>query len=323
MRDPAPRSQRSDLPQHASVHREAASWVLTDSNSRNGILVDGERRTRASLRPGQELQIGGLTLIAESPRLIALRSFLLRILGWWPRSFVAIDLALRSIRTAQAQRAALTLRGVEDLVPLAHILHSRVIGPDHPFIVCDPRRKTTPADIRSPTNIVLAEEALGAARGGSLCIRWNRLPKNYELIQRAARDPDAGAQMIVCRPSPTGDSAESLEKTTIEIPPLSARGRELPQIIYEYLVDAAELFEVTTSIYEEDLAWILEHSARSFHEIDKGAHRLTALRITGSVPGAADLLRMAPVSLRRWIGRRSIPAFRASATAVTEMYRVR
>lgn len=294
---------------HARIIRERTRWSLLDLCSKNGLLADGTRHTTAMLEPGLEIGIGGITLVAESSRLIALRSFLLRILGWADERAEAVDLALRAIRMAQARRAPLVLRGEGDLVPIAQDLHRRVLGPLRPFILCDPRRQSVKANVRSSANFDRGMEALGDARGGSLCVRSNRPPADLLKVIDALRDPSAHVQLIVC------DVCESSRRDTeamlgvpITIPPLNSRRHELPHIVNEYTFDAAASLGVPAKIYREDRAWILEHCASSLHEIETGTRRLMALRATGTVLGAAELLGMASVSLRRWIGRRAVPA---------------
>jgi hypothetical protein len=51
----------------------------------------------------------------------------------------------------------------------------------------------------------------------------------------------------------------------------------------------------------------MEHAATSFGEIEKATLRLTAIRMCGSIGRAAARLGMAPVSPKRWIGRRELP----------------
>jgi pSer/pThr/pTyr-binding forkhead associated (FHA) protein len=302
LRDPSQRISRH----HAQLSRERSRWNLLDLNSKNGLRVDGTRQTNAVLDPGLEIGIGGLTLIAESMRLIELRSFLARLLGWNNDRAETIDLAMRAVRMAQARRTPLVLRGEGDLVPIAFDLHRRELGTERPFILCDPRRQSTEANVRSTTNLHRGVEALAAARGGSLCVRSNRPPADFLKVLAQLRDPDSQVQLIVCDPSP--HDAESLLAVPITIPPLTARSHELAHIIHEYTFDAAVAFGVPLRIYTEDRAWIVEHSASSLHEIEKGTRRLMALRVAGSILGAADMLGMAAVSLRRWIGRRSVPS---------------
>lgn len=43
--------------QHAKVTREEEGWVIEDLNSVNGVYVDGERRTRAPLEPGDSFAL--------------------------------------------------------------------------------------------------------------------------------------------------------------------------------------------------------------------------------------------------------------------------
>ena len=59
--------------QHARVSRQGTRWSVLDLGSKNGLRLDGARRSQIVLEPGLEIGLGGLTLIAESPRLLALR----------------------------------------------------------------------------------------------------------------------------------------------------------------------------------------------------------------------------------------------------------
>ena len=84
--------------QHARLVREGGRWIAHDLDSKNGMRLDGIRRPKVLLEPGSELGVGGITLIAESARLIALRGYLARILGWSSDRSEAVDLAVRSVR---------------------------------------------------------------------------------------------------------------------------------------------------------------------------------------------------------------------------------
>jgi FHA domain len=311
--DPSRRVSRH----HARLLREQERWSLRDLGSKNGLRVDGARKTSALLDPGLEIGIGGITLIAESMRLIELRSFLARLIGWGADRAEAIDLAMRAVRMAQARRTPLVLRGEGDLVPIANDLHRRELGVDRPFILCDPRRQSMEANVRSSTNFERGLDALAAARGGSLCVRASRPPADFLKVVNALRDPDSQVQLILCDNS-THD-AEAQLAVPIIIPSLSSRPTELAHIIHEYTIDAANAFNVQVHFYTEDREWILAHSATSLHEIEKGTRRLMALRVAGSILGAADLLGMAAVSLRRWIGRRAVPSLGGSTEEPGEL----
>jgi len=127
---------------HARVVRDGTGWRLHDLGSKNGLRIDGVRRAEAVLQPGVEIGIGGLTLIAESRLLTALRGFLTRLVGWSAEWNESVDHALRSVRMAVTGRAPLVLCGPGDLVPIARAIHRRALGEDRPFVVCDPRRQT-------------------------------------------------------------------------------------------------------------------------------------------------------------------------------------
>ena len=116
---------------HASLVQDGATrWLLHDLGSKNGTRLNGAHCCQISLAPGDEIGIGGLTLIAESRRSVALRGFLSRLLGWRSKRLQVVDHALRSIRMAATHRTALVLCGDGDLVPIARAIHRWAFGAD-------------------------------------------------------------------------------------------------------------------------------------------------------------------------------------------------
>jgi hypothetical protein len=291
---------------HARLVREDSHWRLRDLGSKNGVKIDGARRREIVLEPGAEIVIGGVTLIAESSRSVALRGFLARMLGWRSDRIEVVDHALRSIRLAATHRAALVLCGDGDLVPVAGSIHRHALGDDRPFVVCDPRRRPGEATVRSAANYETGLQALAAATGGSLCVRGHRLPRDFSEVVAALRAPNAQIQLIVCAQTPS--DCERYLAVPIVVPPLSSRSGELDRIIVEYAEDAIrELGAPRSGFTPADRDWIREHSASSLPEIEKGTLRLVAIRKSRRLSHAADRLGMAPVSLARWIGRRRLP----------------
>jgi FHA domain-containing protein len=291
---------------HARLIRDQAGWLLRDLGSKNGMKLDGARRSEFVLEPGAEIGIGGLTLIAESSRSVALRGFLARILGWRSERIEVVDHALRSIRMAAARRIALVLCGDGDLVPMAYAIHRHALGGERPFIVCDPRRRRGKATVRSAENYETGMQAFEAATGGSLCVRGYRLPKDFGDVITALRDPGSRVQLVVCAPGP--EDCAQLLAVPIMVPPLASRTNEIDQIITEYAQDAsAELRAPRTAFLAEDRDWVRTYSAKSLPDIEKGTLRLVAIRQSRNLSNAAERLGMAPVSLSRWIGRRTLP----------------
>jgi hypothetical protein len=289
---------------HARLRRLQGRWMVMDLGSKNGVWLDGARqREPFVLEPGAELGIGGVVLTAESGRWMALRSFCARMIGWSSERAGRVDGVLRSIRLAARQRTALVLRGESDMVPLAHSLHRYTHGDDRPFVLCDPRRRDGEETVRSAANLDVGLVAIEAARGGSLCVRGERLPHDFEEVLARFREPDARVQLIVC--STKYDVCVAAVAMPIEVPSLAARAKELPRIVDEYMLDAiAALQAPATTLGSTDREWILRHAATTLPDIEKAALRLVALRTSRTVSGAASRLGMAAVSLSRWIERR-------------------
>jgi len=292
--------------EHASLTHQEGRWLISDLGSKNGLRHDGGQLAAFAITPGIEIGIGATTLIAESPRSMVLHRFLARILGWAIDRRPAVDLALRSVRLAATHRVALTVAGDGDLVALAQALHRHTLGADRPFVVCDPRREHMEASVRSAANRQRGLPGLAAALGGSLCVRRDRLPPDFPAVLARLRQPTTRVQLLVC--GQDHRDHEPSQAAPIHVPSLKARGSERPRIIDEYVVDAAAALAVSpTTFTRDDRAWVQKHSASSLPEIEKATLRLTALRASHNHIEAAARLGMAPVSLSRWLGRRTPP----------------
>ena len=291
---------------HARLVRRQTRWLLRDEGSKNGVWIDGARRGELVLTPGLEIRIGGVTLIAESPLLSALRSFLARLLGWRNERAGIVDQALRAVRMAATRRTALVLCGEGDLVPIAQAIHRHVRHSARPFIVCDPRRQAGRATVRFAENHASGMEALAVAAGGSLCVRSRRLPADFDRVLERLRDPTSQVQLIVCAEG--SRECERCRVAPIVLPPLASRADEIDRIIHEYAQDAMIELEASRSVFQAaDHDWVRKYAASSLPEIEKATLRLVALRASRNLTQAAERLAMAPVSLSRWIGRRQLP----------------
>lgn len=287
--------------EHALLTRDADGWAVRQLHDEHPVLGCGVRGRALRLDPGVELGIGGLTLVAESRRCTDLRGFVARLIGW--SDDAAIDHAMRSLRGAAARRHPLVLCGAGDLVAVASSIHRRAFGVLAPFVVCDPRRREGKATVRSAGNIDTGMDALGQAIGGSLCVWSRRLPRDFDEVRLALRDPALDVTLIVCSES----SRRALcAVDPVAIPPLTSRALEVPRIIDEYAEEIAAATCATVPLTAADREWILRNSASSLGEIDKGGRRLLAVRNHGdSTSAAAWALGMAPISLARWLGRRA------------------
>jgi len=289
---------------HAYVAREHGRWLIHNLG-KNGLRQDGARCDSFVLEPGSEIGIGSTTLIAESQRSIALHGFLARILGWTKDQAGAVDHACRVLRMAVSRRTPLLLQGKGDLVPIAQALHRHTLGIGRPFIACDPRRQETNKSVRSAANYASGVDGFVAATGGSLCVRSDRRPRDFSKVLIRLRDPNARVQLVMCMHDDAKHGVP-FGAHPIEVPPLEGRAHEVPRIVDEYARDAIAFLEAPQGSFTgADRDWVLTYGARSLEEIEKATLRLTALRIAGNLPDAAKRLGMAPVSLARWIDRRT------------------
>lgn len=305
---------RNDLaiaPNRVELVYESQSWRVRDWDGIAHLKQDGRPTREASLLPGGEITIAGRTLIAESPRYIALRNFCSRLLGWSDDRIAVVDQALRAIRLASTGYAALVLRGSGDLVLVAHTIHRRLLGDNAPFVVSDPRRKSILATVRNPANRPSAMDAFRQAAQGTLCVRARRLPPDFEEVSRALQVPETGVQLMVCAGSMSpARSPLAFGVAQIVIPPLETRRVELPRIVSEYIEDAIDALHAPDDcMTTADIEWITSRASLgndpAIPDIEKAVLRMVALRLTGNTTKAAALLGMARVSLERWLRRRN------------------
>jgi hypothetical protein len=262
------------------------------------------------LQPGCEVRLGGVTLIAESERSIALRGYLARILGWAADGTAIVDRALRSIRMAARHRAPLVLCGDTELVAIAHGLHRLALGSDRPFVSCDPRRGEMQESARAVQNYPTGMQAFASAAGGSVCVIRGHMPPDFAALAEALHTHDARVQLVIC-------STKPVERDTcaapIIVPPLADRSDELTRIVDAYAHDAiADLDAPHACFTAEDRCWVIQHAA-SLAEIEKATRRVVALRACGNVHRAAARLGISHVGLFRWIARRRVKPVSAGA----------
>ncbi|MCW5801786.1 MAG: FHA domain-containing protein [Deltaproteobacteria bacterium] len=302
---------------HARIYFREGHWWIRDLVTKNGIIVDGIPLRRSddgerepsfveevALVPGMLLELGGVTWLVESRQLVALRSFLARLIGYGTDRLTEVDHAVRSVRRAAMGQDPLVLAGHGDLAEIARSLHRRVLGEAKPFVVCDRARSATAATVRSGENYAKALLALPAAHGGTLCVPSGRLPDDFSLILAAHREPNARFQLVlydvgvpeVIRPN---------QVTPLVVPPLLERRRELNTIIQGYADDARARFRIRTPLDEADRGWIAKNASESHPEIEKATERVAAIRDSdGNVSAAATLIGMSSSALGRWFKER-------------------
>jgi hypothetical protein len=234
-----------------------------------------------------------------------LRAFLARVLGWSDER--AVELAIRSLALVLGHRATLVLCGKGDMVPIAQALHRRTLGPEKPFIICDPRRLTSTATVRSAASRTSGVAAFEAATGGTLCLRTRRLPDDFSALVARLRGAD-DVLCVLCTGQLADPHPPLILPAPLVVPLLAGREAELDRIIAEYADDAiAELAAPAASFTADDHVWIRNHAAGSLAEIEAATLRLVALSTSRNLSHAAERLGMAPVSLSRWLGRRELP----------------
>lgn len=235
------------------------------------------------------------------PREHDLREFCCRLFGWADDHASLVDDVMWTLRNAVARRTAIGLQGESDLVPIAHSLHCRLVGAERPFVVCDPRRRDSDGSVRAPPSRRAGMPALAAAIGGSVCLRSNRLPDDFDRLAASFHE-SGSAVLFICLHS--NDRITDLMCRPLKIPSLTQRLPEFPRLLNEYLDEAAQALGAHHVRLSEPMQQSVLHHVKSLSDIEKAAWRLVALKSSGNVYRAAHQLHMAPISLIRWMSRR-------------------
>lgn len=289
---------------HARLVRGSTGWIMQDAGSKNGLWFDNGRRLAVGLSPGVEVGIGSLTLIAESERLAALRANVSRLLGWRDDRHGVVDRALRSTRTSAMLAAPLVLQGDGNLVEIARQIHGAAFGSTRPFIVCDPRRRSTDATSRSAESRSTLADARDAARGGTVCVWSSRLPHDFEERRDDLRKRDVRARLVVCYRDP--EVPPETWPGVIRIPPLSERIEEIDRLVDEYAADTlAALGRSPTrlGVSAPEREWLRRRRLRSVAELARAVERIVAIRELGTIERASRWLHISRVALSRWLNR--------------------
>jgi hypothetical protein len=236
-----------------------------------------------------------------------LRAFCVRLVGWADETTNVVDDMMDTLVNAIARRSPIALRGVSDLVPTAYALHRRLFGSERPFVVCDPRRREGDGSVRSPPNRRTGLLAFDAAAGGSVCIRANRLPVDFEALATILRQESSATMLFVCLNG--NDPIRDLLHPPIEIPSLAQRVPDLERLLDEFLAEAAAALNVAAVRLSERTRSSILRSVASLADLEKTALRLVAIASSRNMSQAAQRLHIAPVSLSRWVCRRWSPAW--------------
>lgn len=311
VRDPSRQIAR----EHARLERTRGRWTIVDAGSKHGLFIDGTRCDRAELRPGLEVNLGvAVMLVAESPRLIALREALKRLLGFRPARLGTVDEALRQIRHHDLHRAPLVLCGgpkEHDLIPIAEELHRLTLTEQHPFVVYNPHRSVPRSEGVAPTFTDLAT-ALREAKDGTLCMEHRMVSRRDVIAIYAAVFPQQCRTHIVhCGNDP--DDPE-LPTPRITIPSLDMRKLEIDRLISEYVREAAERLYATKRVRLSpmDREWLRTSACESLPELRTAALRLVAVREAGNVNVASALLGLSHVGLAKWLNGRGFSKLEAA-----------
>ncbi len=291
LEDPSGRVSR----RHAVADREGEIWTMHDLGSTNGLRQNREERRSFQLAAGDEIELGGITLLAESCHSMALHDLLRRWLGWSTARLGEADRALREVREMANLRATLILRGEGSLAGVARRLHRATLGA-RPFVMLGPADSGL--------------QGLDRAIGGILCVDARGLPRDMRLVIVNLRTPDTRVRLVVCADSSeaTAEVASMISRiVTISIPPVAEREDEIERLLEAYGLDAVEdLGADFAGFRPHDLERVRASGVATLVEIEDVARRLVALRNWG-VSGGAKRLGITHGALSRWARRRRIP----------------
>lgn len=285
---------------HARLEKLNDQWHVTNL-SKNGVYLDGVRQEQSVLLPGVQISIGGKMLVAESPRMIALRSLFARLIGWDPKQREPIDVALQAFRAGTMRRAITVLCGDGHLAPIAEELHNIAL-PRQPFVLCHPHppRESGEAAIERASSGL---EALAQATGGTVCVLNEKQPDDLDKLLEELARPTSNVRLIVC--AQREQAAKLFHARPIVLPSLARRHDEIDRVIDEYAALARAFFKMKRFKLEPaDRVWIRRRHGETLAEIQRATHRLAAVYCAGGSKAAAPLLGLSYQGLEKWLESR-------------------
>lgn len=277
--------------------------MVEDLESKNGLWCDGVRARATVLRSGSVLGVGRVRLVVESPRAVALRALLRRILGWADGRKETVEHAMQHIHAFAAGHLSLVLSGEGDLPSIARHVHDVAIG--------DARRFVIAPTVGSRHDSRAAAQFLAIARDdrATLCAWADRIPAGVDLGK--------ARHAIVCVRSDVQLGVMGLRLVTspalLQIPRLATRKDELLRIVREYANDAIASFNANPdSVTARNLELLAARRPTTLPEIERDTRRLVAIQAFGGVTLAAQQLGVNYTSLSRWMSRRGVPRSRAT-----------
>lgn len=289
---------------HAQLSRHGSTWTMHDLDSTNGLFRNRERLSSFELRPGDEIEMGGMLLIAESQASIVLHSFLARLIGWSHEQRTAVDRAQRCVRDMSQLRSALVIAGADpkDLLLIARRIHELTIG-GRPFVT---------ATANLPASITRAAT-------GTLCVSVSELPEDFAAVAEQLTAVKSRVRLIICCRERVrtearaniskllGRASASLRVDLLDLPPIEERGGDSARLITEFAEDIAiRQGFARAPLREHEQEWLRDLRFDSFVNLEKFARRLVALRNRGVTAGAREL-RVTHTALSQWARRHGIP----------------
>ncbi|MGE0401918.1 MAG: FHA domain-containing protein [Kofleriaceae bacterium] len=280
---------------HARVEVRDGACVITDLGSTNGTKVDGRSQGSAELAPGDTIQLGGCSLIAESAQSIELHELLRRFMGWSKARLPEVDQALQIVRDVAHLRAALILRGQGGLVGIARRLHDLLLGHERPFVVHESGESGVAAQDR--------------AIDGTLVLNGEKLPRDIQPVLVSLRLPNIRVRLVIV--ANTAEAAAEVATmirvvARIAIPTLRERVDELDRLAVSYAHGGARaLGAASPALGPHDLVWVRADDIQTHEELEKLMLRIVAVRNWG-VTEASGRLSMSHGALSRYLRRHGI-----------------
>lgn len=280
---------------HAAISEVAGDQVITDLGSTNGISIDGKAGKSFSLSPLDTLQVGGLTLLAESASSLALRELVQRFVGWSVQAQPDVDRTLRALRDASHFRTSLIIFAHGSALGVAQRLHDEVVGSHRPFVTRLPDESGVDAQRR--------------AFDGTLYLDGEKLPRDIQGVLMTLRVPSTRTRLVIG--TATVEAAAEVATripvvTRISIPSLEGRGDEVARVLEAYASDAAtKLDAASPNLRADDVSRVRQAGVASHVEAAEVMYRLVAVRNWGVVVGA-ERVGISHGAMSRYWGRRRI-----------------
>lgn len=283
---------------HALLERRADRILVTDLESKNGIVFQGRKRKQFEIGPGDAFSIDKTVFYVLNDEMRLARSLVAGILG--PQRMDAIDDLL--MEAVQGRHVFLRAEPGCDQERLGRAIHRMSLRRRHRFVIAQPGAQDSVPVPQLVTN----------ARNGTLLLRLDATGARLDpAFVEALLSPEANVRIILCARSlkeAIDSVTEALASSAyrVEIPPVRERSGEIAAVLESWFIDRQSRLRFSDFTDENQAALRAYRWPENLEELREAADLLIQLAPHQFERQAAQEVNIPRSNVKRWLDARNL-----------------